>query len=130
MAIAIGVTVAVLLSPPARKADDAVGRLLAPAPAEAPRGVTDGEIVLGMASAFTGANRELGRDMRTGVEAAFEAVNAAGGVHGRRLRLVSVDDGYEPSRTGPALRQLVERDGVFAVVGNLGTPTAADVSSA
>ncbi len=123
VAVAIAITVAVLLSPPARKADVAVGRILAAPPAV--RGVTPGEIVLGIASAFSGANRELGRDMRTGVEAAFEAVNASGGVRGRKLRLVSADDGYEPERTAPAMRQLVERDGVFAVVGNLGTPTAA-----
>jgi ABC-type branched-subunit amino acid transport system substrate-binding protein len=87
--------------------------------------VGDREIVLGMASAFTGANRELGRAMRTGVEAAFRAVNDAGGIHGRKIRLVTADDGYEPSRTGPAMRQLVEQDRVFAVVGNVGTPTAA-----
>ncbi len=123
VATAIFVIVMVLLSPPARKADVAVQKLLAPDPAV--RGVTDSEIVLGMASAFSGANRELGRAMRAGVEAAFENVNAAGGIHGRKLRLVTVDDGYEPSRTGPAMRQLVEQDRVFAIVGNVGTPTAA-----
>ncbi len=123
VAIAIFVVVMALLSPPARKADAVVQKLLAPDPGV--RGVTDREIVLGMASAFTGANRELGRAMRAGVEAAFAAVNAAGGIHGRTLRLVAVDDGYEPSRTGPAMRELVEQDKVFAVVGNVGTPTAA-----
>jgi ABC-type branched-subunit amino acid transport system substrate-binding protein len=123
VAVAIFVLVALLVSPPAQRADDAVQKLLEPAPGV--RGVGDAEVVLGMASAFTGANRELGRAMRTGVEAAFAEVNAAGGIHGRRLRLVTVDDGYEPSRTGPAMRQLVERDRVFAVVGNVGTPTAA-----
>lgn len=122
-ALAMLVTVAVLLSPPAQRADDAVEKLLAPPPGV--RGVRDGEIVLGMASVFSGANRELGRAMRTGVEAAFRTVNDEGGVHGRTLRLVAVDDGYEPSRTGPAMRELVEKDGVFAVVGNVGTPTAA-----
>jgi len=124
VALAIVATVAVLLSPPARRADDVVEKLLDPAPPGV-RGVTDAEVVLGMVSAFTGANRALGQGMKTGVEAAFEAVNAAGGVHGRRLRLVAIDDGYEPSRTGPAMRQLVEGDRVFAVVGNVGTPTAA-----
>jgi branched-chain amino acid transport system substrate-binding protein len=89
------------------------------------RGVGPGELLLGMASPFSGANRELGRAMKAGVEAAFAAVNAEGGVHGRKLRLVALDDGYEPSRTLPALRELVEKEGVFAVVGNVGTPTAA-----
>jgi ABC-type branched-subunit amino acid transport system substrate-binding protein len=78
-----------------------------------------------MASVFSGANRELGRAMKAGVEAAFLDVNAAGGIHGRMLRLVTVDDGYDPTRTLPAMRQLVEREGVFAIVGNVGTPTAA-----
>ncbi|HET8540227.1 MAG TPA: ABC transporter substrate-binding protein [Anaeromyxobacter sp.] len=123
VALAIFTIVFVLLSPQVQKADDAVQGLLAPE--RGVRGVTDREIVLGMASAFTGANRELGRSMRAGVEAALAAVNASGGVHGRKLRLVAVDDGYEPSRTGPAMRQLVEQDRVFAVVGNVGTPTAA-----
>jgi ABC-type branched-subunit amino acid transport system substrate-binding protein len=124
VALAIGLTVLVLLSPPAQRVDDVVQRVLDRPPA-GQRGVTDAEIVLGMASPFTGANRELGRGMKVGIEAAFAEVNAAGGVHGRRLRLVAVDDGYEPTRTGPAMRQLVEGDRVFAVIGNVGTPTAA-----
>jgi ABC-type branched-subunit amino acid transport system substrate-binding protein len=115
--------VAISFSRPVRKVDELVGRALAPAPV--PRGVAADEIVLGMASPFTGANRELGRGMRAGVEAALAEVNAAGGLHGRRLRLVAVDDGYEPSRTGPAMKQLLEKEKVFAVVGNVGTPTAA-----
>ncbi len=123
---AIGMTVLVLLSPPAKKADDAVQKLLpTPSASSRMRGVTDEEIVLGMASPFSGANRELGRAMKVGIDAAFAAVNEAGGVHGRRLRLVSVDDGYEPSRTGAAMRQLVDAEKVFAVIGNVGTPTAA-----
>jgi ABC-type branched-subunit amino acid transport system substrate-binding protein len=125
VALAIFVVVMVLLSPPAQRADDVVQKLLTPAPAPGVRGVSEREIVLGMASAFTGANRELGRAMRAGVEAAIASANAAGGVAGRKLRLVTADDGYEPSRTAPAMKQLVEQDGVFAVVGNVGTPTAA-----
>jgi ABC-type branched-subunit amino acid transport system substrate-binding protein len=115
--------VALTLSPPVKKIDRLVEEALAPSPV--PRGVSDAEIVLGMASPFSGANRELGSGMRAGVEAALAEVNAAGGVEGRRLRLVAVDDGYEPSRTLPAMRQLVEKDRVFAVIGNVGTPTAA-----
>jgi ABC-type branched-subunit amino acid transport system substrate-binding protein len=121
--LAIAAAVAVTLSAPVKKIDRLVDAALAP-PA-AVRGVSDAEIVLGMASPFSGANRELGRGMRAGVEAALAEVNAAGGVHGRRLRLVAVDDGYEPSRTLPAMKRLVEEERVFAVVGNVGTPTAA-----
>jgi len=116
---------ALLLLPRAQDAERTARKVLAPALAMPPgRGVTDSEIVFGMASPFSGANRELGRAMKVGVETAFAAVNAAGGVHGRKLRLVALDDGYEPSRTLGAVRELVEREKVFAIVGNVGTPTA------
>jgi ABC-type branched-subunit amino acid transport system substrate-binding protein len=111
-----------VLFDPRREAGDPAAQPSAPLAA---RGVGATEIVVGMASPFSGANRELGRDMKAGVEAAFADVNAAGGIHGRKLRLVAVDDGYEPTRTGAAMKQLLEVERVFAVVGNVGTPTAA-----
>jgi branched-chain amino acid transport system substrate-binding protein len=105
----------------------ALARPAAPAPAPRPkvRGVTDGEIRLGMVAAFSGSNKERGRAMRIGWEAALAQANEAGGIHGRALRLLTQDDGYDPTRTGPAMKQLVEVDEVFAVVGNVGTATAA-----
>jgi ABC-type branched-subunit amino acid transport system substrate-binding protein len=106
MALAAVVSVAVVtglvLFDPGRKA----GTPPAAAPPPGVRGVTAGEIAVGMASPFSGANRELGHDMKVGIETAFAEVNAAGGLHGRKLRLVAVDDGYEPSRTRPAMKQL------------------------
>ena len=63
--------------------------------------------------------------MKLGIEAAFRVANASGGVHGRQLRLIAADDGYEPTRTAVTMKQLYERDQVFGVVGNVGTPTAA-----
>lgn len=119
----LAAAIAVPFSAPVKKTHELVDRALAPV--VPPRRVTGAEIVLGMASPFSGANRELGRGMRAGVEAALAEVNARGGVGGRALRLVALDDGYEPSRTLPAMRQLVEKEGVFAVIGNVGTPTAA-----
>jgi ABC-type branched-subunit amino acid transport system substrate-binding protein len=59
-----------------------------------------------------------------GVEIAFSVINAAGGINGRQLRLVAADDGYEPSRTVEAMKQLYEKDQVFGIIGNVGTPTA------
>jgi ABC-type branched-subunit amino acid transport system substrate-binding protein len=88
------------------------------------RGVTDTEIRFGIAAPFTGPAKELGQNMRLGIETAFRAANANGGIFGRQLRLVAVDDGYDPTRTGPALKQLFEKDQVFGVIGNVGTPTA------
>jgi ABC-type branched-subunit amino acid transport system substrate-binding protein len=94
------------------------------APAPAIRGVTDTEIRLGIAAPFSGPAKELGRQMKLGLETAFGAINDAGGISGRGLRLVAVDDGYEPSRTVGAMKDLVEQHGVFGIVGNVGTPTA------
>jgi branched-chain amino acid transport system substrate-binding protein len=88
-------------------------------------GVTDGEVAFGMSCALSGPAKELGRQMKVGIEIAFSAQNDTGGVHGRKLSLVALDDGYEPERTRAAMKELVERRKVFGIVGNVGTPTAA-----
>lgn len=77
-----------------------------------------------MSTALTGPTASLGLNMRAGVVACLEERNRAGGVHGRILRLVALDDGYEPAKTIPNMRKLIEQDNVLAVVGNVGTPTA------
>jgi ABC-type branched-subunit amino acid transport system substrate-binding protein len=82
------------------------------------------EIVLGMSTALTGPTASLGLNMRIGVVACIEERNRAGGVHGRMLRLVALDDGYEPARTIPNMRRLIDEEKVLAIVGNVGTPTA------
>jgi branched-chain amino acid transport system substrate-binding protein len=94
-------------------------------PAIAMRGVSDKEVLFGMASPLSGATKELGRQMKQGVETAFHSINEAGGVHGRQLRLIALDDGYEPTRTAAAMKQLYEKEQVFGTIGNVGTPTAA-----
>lgn len=81
------------------------------------------EIVLGMSTVLSGPAANLGTDMHQGVLAGLERANRAGGVHGRRLRLIALDDGYEPARTAPNMRQLIEKENVLAVIGNVGTPT-------
>ncbi|WP_291864984.1 ABC transporter substrate-binding protein [Bradyrhizobium sp.] len=97
----------------------------APVTANPPqRGITDREIRFGIAAPFSGAAKELGRQMKLGIDTAFNRVNDSGGVEGRMLRLVAADDGYEPTRTAEAMKQLYEKDQVFAIVGNVGTPTA------
>src|SRR5215468_4800797 len=88
------------------------------------RGVTDSEIRFGISAPFTGPAKELGQHMKQGIEAAFNAANAKGRVYGRQLRLVAADDGYEPTRTAATMKQLYEKDQVFGLVGNVGTPTA------
>ena len=93
-------------------------------PGPAVRGITDREIRFGIAAAFSGSARELGRQMKLGIDTAFNRVNDAGGVDGRMLKLFAADDGYEPTRTAEAMKQLYEKDQVFGIVGNVGTPTA------
>ena len=102
----------------------------APSPAAAPsgpavRGVTGSEIRFGIAAPFSGPAKELGHQMKLGIDTAFNRINDSGGVEGRMLRLVAADDGYEPARTPEAMKQLYEKDQVFGFIGNVGTPTAA-----
>src|SRR5262249_17720000 len=63
------------------------------------RGVSENEIRFGISAPFTGPARELGQQMKLGIETAFRLANEAGGVHGRQLSLIAADDGYEPDRT-------------------------------
>jgi branched-chain amino acid transport system substrate-binding protein len=97
----------------------------AAAPTSTARGITDNEIKFGIVGPFSGSARELGRQMKLGIDAAFNRVNDAGGVEGRKLRLIAADDGYEPSRTLDAMKQLYDKEQVFGFIGNVGTPTAA-----
>jgi len=94
-------------------------------PASTAHGVTDNEIKFGIVGPFSGAARELGRQMKLGIDAAFSRANEAGGVNGRQLRLVAADDGYEPTRTLDAMKNLWDKEQVFGFIGNVGTPTAA-----
>jgi branched-chain amino acid transport system substrate-binding protein len=97
----------------------------APLAASNVRGITDKEIRFGIVAPFSGSAKELGRQMRLGIDTAFNRVNDAGGINGRMLRLFAADDGYEPTRTLDGMKQLYEKDQVFGYIGNVGTPTAA-----
>jgi ABC-type branched-subunit amino acid transport system substrate-binding protein len=108
-----------------RKEAPSSGEPSAAAAAHGPvRGVSDGEVLVGMSAAFSGSARELGSRMKLGVETAFEVANEQGGVADRKVRLVALDDGYEGTRAGANMKELLGARGVFAVVGNVGTPTA------
>jgi branched-chain amino acid transport system substrate-binding protein len=96
----------------------------APAPVPAPEPPASVPLTLGMSTALSGPSRELGRQMKMGVETALNLANEARAVPGRTLGLLALDDGYEPSRTKDAMKELVEVKKVFAVLGNVGTPTA------
>jgi ABC-type branched-subunit amino acid transport system substrate-binding protein len=81
-------------------------------------------IHFGMCTALTGPSADLGREMLNGVQASFAEINGAGGVKQCTLELTALDDGYEPARTAPQMRKLIDEDKVLAVIGNVGTPTA------
>jgi ABC-type branched-subunit amino acid transport system substrate-binding protein len=93
-------------------------------PAPTTRGVTDTEIRLGISAPFTGSAKELGNQMKLGIETAFNLINDSGGIHGRQLKLVAADDGYEPMRAAESMKELYEKQQVFGFIGNVGTPTA------
>jgi branched-chain amino acid transport system substrate-binding protein len=82
-------------------------------------------IKVGMSGALTGPGQGIGLGMKAGIEAYFGEVNRAGGIYGQTLELIARDDAYEPTRTGPNVRELIDQEKVFAIVGNPGTPTAA-----
>lgn len=88
------------------------------------RGVTTRSIAFGMSAAFSGPSKELGRGMKLGILAAFEGANGVGGVGGKRLELIALDDGYEPGRTIQRMFELFSERKVFAIIGNVGTPTS------
>lgn len=92
--------------------------------ASAEDGVTDDTIVFGQAAALKGPAAALGTGMKAGIEAAFAEANKKGGVHGRKLKLISRDDGYEPDKSIAATKALIEQDKVFAIIGPVGTPTS------
>src|SRR3954463_14504663 len=85
-------------------------------------GVTDSEIKIGQTMPYSGPLSAFGTLGRA--EAAyFDMVNAQGGVNGRKIKLISLDDGYSPPKTVEHHRRLVESDEVLGVVGTMGTPT-------
>jgi branched-chain amino acid transport system substrate-binding protein len=88
-------------------------------------GIFEDRILLGQSAAFTGPASALGLGMREGILAAFYEANASGGVKGRRLELASRDDGYEPGSAIENTNRLINVDQVFALVGEVGTPTSA-----
>ena len=100
--------------------------LLQPRPvaAQSSGGGTDpNALVLGQSLPLSGPSAQLGLDYRRGALAWFEAVNREGGIHGRKIQLISLDDKYEPPQTLINTRQLLNRNDLLALFGYVGTPT-------
>lgn len=86
------------------------------------QGITDTEILLGQTTALTGPLAELGQDVMNGSKAYFDHINAQGGVHGRKIRLITLDDGYNPEKGVANVKQLIEKEQVLSLFGVIGTP--------
>ncbi|MBL8403591.1 MAG: ABC transporter substrate-binding protein [Dechloromonas sp.] len=92
--------------------------------AHAEDGVTDSSITLGMSSPFTGPNGVYGMQMREAITAYFDQLNKNGGINGRKIELITIDDGYETDRTLANTKTLIQDKRVFALMGYYGsTPT-------
>ncbi len=98
--------------------------ITAPGLSSAESGVSASTVLLGQSAPLTGPAAALGTEMRTGAKVYFDYVNAKGGVYGRKIELRSLDDGYEPARTVPNTKKLIDEDKVFALFGYVGTPTS------
>lgn len=87
-------------------------------------GVTDTTITIGMSAPFSGPNGAYGVDMRQTIQTYFEQVNKSGGINGRKLDLVALDDGYETERTLANTKTLLNEKNAFALLSYYGsTPT-------
>jgi branched-chain amino acid transport system substrate-binding protein len=81
-------------------------------------------INVGMSTDLHASVVELGKGLRDGIQIYFDKINAKGGIDGRKLNLIVIDDGYEPVQAGINERLLIEKYGVIADIGQIGSPTA------
>jgi branched-chain amino acid transport system substrate-binding protein len=88
------------------------------------QGVSSSEIVIGTAQDLSGPIVSLSKPAVNGMRMRVDEINAAGGIHGRKLRLVVEDHGYDPKKAVLAAQKMVQQDRIFAAVGSIGTPTA------
>ena len=90
-------------------------------------GITDREVAIGQSLGLSGPLGELGLDIANGARAYFDSVNEKGGIHGRRLKVITLDDGYQAANTVKNVQQMVDEDQVFALFNIMGTPNSAAV---
>src|SRR5688500_5661141 len=92
--------------------------LLPLAAAAQAQGVSKDEIVVGTIQDLSGPLAALGTHFGNSLQMRFDEVNAGGGIHGRKIRLVAEDSGYDPKKGVLAAQKLLQRDKVFAAVSN------------
>lgn len=98
--------------------------LLSPSQYAIAQGVSADTILIGQSAALSGPAEELGKEMKSGAEAYFDAINKSGGINGRKIKLISLDDGYEPDKAAANTKKLITEDKVLALFGFVGTPTS------
>jgi branched-chain amino acid transport system substrate-binding protein len=87
------------------------------------QGISATEIVIGTHQDLSGPIKGWGVPVSNGMKMATEEINAAGGIHGRKIKLVVEDSGYDPKKAVLATQKMIERDKVFSMVGAMGSPT-------
>ena len=107
-----------------KPAEDGKEEKAKPVAAKASPGISDNEILIGTHQDLSGPISAWGAAARNGMELAVEEINEAGGIHGRKMRLITEDTAYDPKKAVLAVQKLVNRDGVFAIIGGLGTATS------
>ena len=95
--------------------------LFFPGDVSAEDGVTQSSIIIGQSCALKGPAPATGQDMRDGALAYFKHINAQGGIKGKKITLITLDDGYEPKACVSNTKQLMEKDKVFLLFGYVGT---------
>jgi ABC-type branched-subunit amino acid transport system substrate-binding protein len=96
-------------------------RLLTLAAAALLPGLACAELLIGQIAPFSGPLAPTGTQMRAGAQVYFNAINAAGGIHGQTIELVARDDGYKATETVRLTRELLERANPIALFGIVGT---------
>lgn len=84
-------------------------------------GITDSTVTLGMSAPFSGPNGAYGKEMKEGALAYFAQLNTSGGINGRKVELVTLDDGYETEKAVANTRKLITENKVFALMAYYGS---------
>ena len=91
--------------------------------AQSVQGVSANEILIGTIQDFSGPIAGYGKQMRFGMQMRVDEINEKGGIHGRKLKMLLEDSGYDPKKAALATQKLVNADKVFLIAGHMGTPT-------
>ncbi len=104
-----------------------VGLFVFPQRADADPGVSKTRVLIGYSSDLTGIAAVSAVKYRKGADVYFDTVNSKGGVHGRKIKVIYYDDGYEPKVAYENVKRLIEQDKVFAIFQNYGSESALEV---